>query len=204
MNAVRSQLRFAALLAFALQAMSSTVAAQRWTKSSDGTWIPVVAPPAQPSVFAADDKLRLFGVSLLLGLPEGIAPGVSIHPGTNLVHLDVALTSLLSLGVRGGVTLDPFDWIIAPTLTIAGGYSAWAKLPSTMIRYELVYLNIQPGLEWGRRSRFRVFLRAGYSHFWVTGQSSTEYRGVEATSGPNVRISFWPSVNLGITAYFGE
>src|SRR5215510_10076255 len=160
------ELPAALLLLLVVGGSASTAEAERWAKQPDGEWYAVDEQPEQPPIFAPDSQVRLFGVTLLGGIPDGIAPGISIHPGTNLLHFDVAVTSLLSFGVRAGATFDPFDWLIAPTLTVSGGYSAWAKIPSTTTQYQLYYVNIQPGIEFGRRSRFRVFLRAGYSRLW--------------------------------------
>jgi len=197
-----SELVVALLLHVAVGSSVSSVEAQRWAKTPDGEWHEVEEQRVEPPVFGADSKVRLFGVTLLGGIPDGIAPGISIHPGTNLLHFDLAVTSLLSFGVRAGATFDPFDWVLAPTLTVAGGYSAWAKIPSTTTQYRLYYVNIQPGLELGRRSRFRVFLRAGYSHLWAASQSSSVFQGVRAASRPSVRINLFPTVNLGVTGYF--
>lgn len=155
-------------------------------------------------MFTPDSELRIVGVSLLAGLPDGIAPAVAIHPGTNLLHADLGITGALSFGVRGSLTFDPFDWVVAPTLTVASGYSAWARIPSTPTQYQLTYVNIQPGIELGRRSRFRVFLRAGYSHFWVAGQTSGTITGLQATSRPNAHINFFPSVSFGLTVFPGQ
>lgn len=199
-----SQLPVTLLLLVAIEASSSSVQAERWAKQPNGEWYAVEEEREQPLVFDADTKVRLFGVTLLGGIPDGIAPGISVHPATNLMHFDVAVTSLLSFGVRAGATFDPFDWVLAPTLTIAGGYSAWAKIPSTTTQYQLYYVNIQPGLELGRRSRFRVFVRAGYSHLWAGGRSSATFQGLQAASQPSVRINLFPTVNLGVTGYFGQ
>jgi hypothetical protein len=199
-----SQLPITLLVLFAVEASSSSVRAQRWAKTPDGDWHAVGEEREVPSVFAPDTKVRLFGVTLLGGIPDGIAPGISIHPGTNLLHFDLAVTSLLSFGVRVGATFDPFDWVLAPTLTVAGGYNAWAKIPSTSTQYQLYYVNIQPGLELGRRSRFRVFVRAGYSRLWAGGRTTSTFRGLQATSQPSVRIGLFPTLNLGVTGYFGE
>jgi hypothetical protein len=188
----------------AIATSASSVEAQRWAKQPDGEWYAVEEQRELPPIFEADSKVRLFGVTLLGGIPDGIAPGISIHPGTNLLHFDVAVTSLLSFGVRAGATFDPFDWVVAPTLTVATGYSAWAKIPSTTTQYELFYVNIQPGIELGRRSRFRVFLRGGYSHLWAASRSSATFQGVQAASQPSVRINLFPTVNFGITGYFGQ
>lgn len=155
-------------------------------------------------MFAPDSSLRLVGVSLLTGFPDGIAPAVAIHPGTNLVHLDLGVTGFLSFGVRASATFDPFDWVLAPTLTVAAGYAGKATIPSTEAQYQLTYLNIQPGLELGRRSVFRIFLRAGYSHFWVAGQSTPAFNGLQSTSPPSAQINFWPSISFGITAFPGQ
>jgi len=204
-RAFLSQLSVALLLLVAVEASPSSVQAQqRWAKTPEGEWYAVEEQREQPPVFGADTKVRLFGVTLLGGIPDGIAPGISVHPGTNLLHFDVAVTSLLSFGVRAGVTFDLFDWVLAPTLTVAGGYSAWAKIPSTTTQYQLYYVNIQPGLELGRRSRFRVFVRAGYSHLWAGGRSPSTFQGLQATSQPSVRINLFPTVNLGVTGYFGQ
>lgn len=192
------------LLLAAVEAGSSSVQAQRLAKAPEGEWLAVEARSEQAPVFGADAKVRLFGVTLLAGIPDGIAPGISIHPGTNLLHFDVAVTGLLSFGVRAGVTFDPFDWVLAPTLTVAGGYSDWAKIPSTTTQYQLYYVNIQPGLELGRRSRFRVFVRAGYSHLWAAGQSPATFQGLQTASQPSVRIDLFPTVNVGATGYFGQ
>jgi hypothetical protein len=203
-RAFLNQLPPALLLFVAVAASASTVQAERWAKQPNGEWYAVEEQREQPPVFGRDDKVRWFGVTLLGGIPDGIAPGISVHPGTNLLHFDVAVTSLLSFGVRAGVTFDPFDWVLAPTLTVAGGYSAWAKIPSTTTQYELYYVNIQPGLELGRRSRFRVFVRAGFSHLWAGGRTASTFQGLQATSQPSVRINLFPTLNLGVTGYFGQ
>ena len=191
-------------LFLAMAASASSARAERWAKQPGGEWYPIEERSEPSAVLAADSRVRLFGVTLLGGVPEGIASGISIHPGTNLLRLDVAVTTLLSFGVRAGATFDPFDWLLAPTLSVAGGYSAWAEIPSTTTQYRLYYVNVQPGLEFGRRSRFRVFLRAGYSHLWAANRSPARFQGVRVTSQPRVRIDVFPTVNFGVTAYFGQ
>lgn len=200
-------IRFLLVLGLLLGGVPSTVAhAQaQASQTTDGPrWVTVKPRPSGTSLFAPDSKLRLIGITLLFGVPDGIAPGVSFHPWTNLVHLDLSLTGALSLGFRAGVTLDPFDWIVAPTLTLSAGYSGWADLPFTTaqaIRFQATYINVQPGIEVGRRSRLRLFLRAGYSHLWVDTDFWPSYSGKEATSPTKVQIDLLPSLNLGITGY---
>jgi hypothetical protein len=167
-------------------------------------WVAVKPKAPAPSIFDPDDQLRLLGATLLFGVPDGIAPGLSFHPWTNLLHIDLSPSGLLSLGFRGGVTLDPFDWVVAPTLTVAGGYNGWADLPFTTgksIRFQTTYLNVQPGIEVGRRSRFRIFLRLGYSHLWVNTDYWPSYSGKQATSSTKVQLDLFPTFNLGLTGY---
>jgi hypothetical protein len=169
-----------------------------------GRWVAVKPRPVAPPLFEPDDKLRLFGVTLLVGVPDGIAPALSFHPWTNLVHIDLGPSALMSLGFRGGVTFDPLDWIVAPTLTVSAGYNGWADAPfvsGSSVRFTTTYLNVQAGIEVGRRSRFRMFLRGGYSHLWIDTDFYPSYSGKQATSPATVRIGFLPSLNLGLTGY---
>jgi hypothetical protein len=170
----------------------------------EGRWIEVQKKAPAPSMFEPDSELRLIGATFLVGVPDGIAPGISFHPWTNFVHLDLSLSGLLSIGVRGGVTLDPFDWVVAPTLTLAAGYNGMAALPfvsAQSIRFETSYINVQLGIEVGRRSRFRIFLRGGYSHLWINTDYRPSYSGGQVTSPTKVQIDLWPSLNLGVTGY---
>jgi hypothetical protein len=75
-----SQLPVALLLLIAIEASSSSVQAERWAKKPDGGWYAVEEEREQPAVFEADTKVRLFGVTLLGGIPDGIAR--SIRPPT--------------------------------------------------------------------------------------------------------------------------
>jgi hypothetical protein len=184
---------------FLLVNAASTASAQT------SQWVAVKPKAPLTSIFEPDDKLRLFGVTLLVGLPDGIAPALSFHPWTNLVHIDIGPSALMSLGFRAGVTVDPLDWIVAPTLTLAAGYNGWADAPfvsgNQTIRFTSTYLNIQPGIEVGRRSRFRVFLRLGYSRLWIDTDYYPSYSGRQATSSTSVRVGILPTLNLGLTGY---
>lgn len=167
-------------------------------------WVPVQPKKPAPGLFEPDDKLRLFGFTLLVGIPDGIATGISFHPWTNLLHVDLSMSGLLSLGFRAGVTVDPFDWNVAPTLTLAGGWNGWADAPfvtGKSVRFQTTYVNIQPGIEVGVRSKWRLFLRAGYSHVWVDTDYRPTYSGKTATSSTQVRIGLFPALNFGLTGY---
>jgi len=189
----------------ALCCASAAAAQDRFTLQPPASHWVAVKPEAPPvSLFEPDDKLRLFGVTFLVGIPDGIAPALSFHPFTNLLHIDVGPSALMSLGARGSVTFDPFDWIVSPTLTAALGYNGWADAPfttGTSVRFTTTYINLQAGVEVGRRSRFRIFLRAGYSHLWINTDYYPSYSGKQATSSTSVRIGVFPSFNLGLTGY---
>ena len=180
-------------------------AAQQFTYQRS-TWVQVGPRPEQPSIFAEDTQVRRFGISVLVGLPEGLAPALTVRPfDTNALHVDLGPSGALSLGFRGGVTWDPFDWVVAPTLTVAGGYHSLAEVPGTNdVNFTAAYLNIQPGLEIGRRSRFRILLRVGYTRLWIQtqgldGKAAKKY--AVTIDAPSVVLDVLPSITLGLTAY---
>lgn len=183
---------------------SSIASAQTLSKTPESTWKEVRPAPPLPSITAPDTKLRLLGVVLSVGFPEGIGPGISLHPGTNALHVDIAFTSLVSFGWRAGVTFDPFDWVLAPTLTLAGGHVVKGDIPKLEGRYGFNYVNLQLGLEYGRRSRFRLYLRGGYSHLWVQTDKLVDGQTFNGATihNPSIEINLLPSVNAGVNAYF--
>ena len=180
-------------------------AAQQYTYAKS-SWVQVGPRKEQPSIFAEDAQVRRLGVTLLVGLPEGLAPALSVRPfDSNALHVDIGPSGALSLGFRGGVTWDPFDWVVAPTLTVAGGYHSLADVPGTEdASFSAAYLNIQPGLEIGRRSRFRILLRVGYTRLWIQtkgldGKAASKY--AVTIDAPSVILDVFPSLTLGLTAY---
>jgi hypothetical protein len=197
-------MKFLLAVLFALH-LCKGVEAQTYTSNPDVPhWQKVEKRVPLPSLLEEDDKVRTFGINLDIGVPDGISPGISIHPGTNVLHLDLAVSSILSIGVRGGVTLDPFDWVIAPTLTVTGGHNFKAKIPDMTGMFDYSYVSTQLGLEFGRRSRFRVYLRGGYSRLWAnTYNASGQFKLVGVTvTEPHVTADLLPSVSAGINAFF--
>lgn len=165
-------------------------------------WV-VVRPRSeqQPSLFEPDTAIRTFGVSLIAGVPSGIAPSLSIHPATNFVHIDIGPSGALAFGVRGGVTIDPFDWVVAPTLTVEGSYFGWADLPGIRGgRFDVASVGVLAGVEVGRRSRFRIFARAGYAHLWGSTKGLTARYAV-ALDAPHYTLDLLPALELGLTAF---
>src|SRR3954464_6538999 len=86
-----SELRVALLLLAVVGGSASSAEAQRWAKQPDGEWHAVEEERDPPGVFEPHSKVRLLGVTLLGGIPDGIAPGISVHPAPNLLHFDVAV-----------------------------------------------------------------------------------------------------------------
>jgi hypothetical protein len=171
------------------------------------TWVQVAPRRDQGSIFDEDTQVRRFGFSLLVGLPEGVVPSLSVHPfDSNALHFDLGPSGALALGFRGGVTWDPLDWVVAPTLTVAGGYHGSGEIPGTQnASFSAAYLNIQPGLEIGRRSRFRIFLRVGYSRIWAwtTGlENKVATRYGVTIDAPRITVDLFPSLTLGLSAFF--
>src|SRR5690349_19992735 len=72
----------------ALCCASSAAAQDRFTLQPPAShWVAVKPEAPAVSLFEPDDKLRLFGVTFLVGIPDGIAPALSFHPFTNLLHI---------------------------------------------------------------------------------------------------------------------
>ena len=164
-------------------------------------WVVVRPRSEQPSLFEPDTSIRTFGVSLVAGVPSGIAPSLSIHPATNLVHIDIGPSGALAFGVRGGVTVDPFDSIVAPTLTVEGSYFGWADLPGIRGgRFDVASVGVLAGVEVGRRSRFRIFARAGYAHLWGSTRGLTSRYAV-ALDAPHYTLELLPALEIGLTAF---
>lgn len=158
-----------------------------------------VTPPAPPP------RHRFIGLSTDVGLPDGLALGVSVRPWPWL-RLGVSATyNALAPGLRGGFTVDPLPTVVAPTFTFEGGHAFGGRLPGVhaMPSVSYDYVNLHLGLEFGRRSSFRVFLRGGAS--WVgLGANGTENSGIASATLSNLSYRGWlaPSAKAGVSLYF--
>jgi len=194
-----------AVLALLCLAWTHSAEAQQWTYTRS-TWVRVQPRAKETSLFAEDTQVRTFGVALLVGIPEGVVPSLAVHPfNTNAIHFDVGPSGALALGVRGGITWDPLDWVVAPTLTVSGGYHSKADVPGVQnVAFSAAYVSVQPGIEIGRRSRFRILLRVGFSRLWVQthGLEDKVFSKFAVTiDAPSVTLDMFPSLTLGISAY---
>jgi hypothetical protein len=188
-----------ALLASAGGARGDIKAAQVQAQRPDADHVPTPAAPAH----------RAFGLTMDVGVPDGAAVGVVVRPKFDWVRLGASAThNGIAPGVRLGVTIDPVDYPLAPTLTVEGGHYWEGKLPtlkdSPSIGYN--YANFHVGLEVGSRASFRFFLRGGASWVDVTAASQTQgsMTGGTVSGIGNPSYSGWlaPSGKLGFSAFF--
>jgi hypothetical protein len=124
--------------------------------------------PSSAEAAEVAPRYRWLGLQADVGVPDGAGIGVAVRPGITWARLEASYTySVVASGVRGGVTLDPFDAIIAPTITVEGGETFNGELPGSWVglsnnpRLNYEYVNVHLGLELGRRDSWRIFIRGG-------------------------------------------
>jgi hypothetical protein len=123
------------------------------------------------------------------GVPSGAGLAAMFRPW-RLVRVEGGLNyNYLSLGLRGGLTLIPFEWAVTPTLHVEGGHffdgdaSSFTSDPTTKILLSHVpedYFSASLGLEFGSQQRFVFFLRLGLS--WIWTQASNVAQAVNASN----------------------
>jgi hypothetical protein len=123
------------------------------------------------SSFADEPKrFRWFGVQSDIGIPDGATLGIVVRPELPWLRFGASYSfNVVSSGIRGGFSLDPIDFPIAPTLSVEAGHvfsgeinGSWFGLDKNP-QVEYNYLNLHLGVELGDRNRWRMFLRAGLS-----------------------------------------
>jgi hypothetical protein len=180
------------------------------------------APDAAPSLAPAAPRLKLLGLQLDGGFPDGGVVSLVVRP-LKWVRADAGLAyNYLSFGARGGVTLVPFHWAIVPTLRLEGGryfrsnvnskVRSFADDVPTYLQPALDgfgydYASAQLGLEFGSQRGFVFFVRGGLA--WVRadfgdGRGLREEGSTDGTeldvSGLSVRAS-GPTASLGFLFY---
>ncbi len=153
-------------------------------------------------------RFKYVGMQLDLGVPDGAALGVVVRPKLNWLRLNVSGTyNVLAPGIRGGLTLDPIKFPIAPTFTLEGGHAFEGKLPGVEmpgISYD--YLNIHGGLEFGSRDSFRFFIHGGPTYMGVHTSNFADSVGNTdksiTISDPTVSIRLIPTAKLGFALLF--
>jgi hypothetical protein len=124
----------------------------------------------------------------------------------------------VSYGLRGGVTVIPFEWGLTPTLHLEGGhffpgdasrFTAQAGAKILLGHVPEDYWAASLGLEFGSQQRFVFFLRAGLS--WVRTEASNIAQAIAADnqgstttvkSAGNVSILLQvPTVSAGVLLF---
>lgn len=164
--------------------------------------------PYNPAHAAAPSRPHhTFGMTMDVGLPDGAALGLVVRPKFDWLRLGAAVThNGMGPGVRLGVTLDPVQYSVGPTLTVEGGHCFAGTVPgiqgSPSIGYD--YANFHLGLEFGNRASFRFFIRGGAS--WVNMSGAQAQNSVINNGSTIMNPSYtgWvaPSAKLGFALYF--
>ena len=122
----------------------------------------------------------------------------------------------LSFGLRGGVTVIPFEWGLTPTLHLEGGHffsgdaSRFTSDAGTKVLLAHVpedYLSASLGLEFGLQQRFVFFLRMGLC--WIRTEAQNIKQAILAQdpsagvkSAGNVPLLLQvPTVSAGVLLF---
>jgi hypothetical protein len=186
--------------------LASLTSARSGLADASANSSPTVATADHPTSVAVP-RHRTFGMTMDIGVPDGAGLGLVVRPYLDWLRLAASVThNGMAPGVRGGLTLDPIKFPLAPTLTVEGGHYWEGSLPivkdSPAIGYN--YANFHLGLEVGNRDTFRFFMRGGAS--WID-VSTAHFQNTPGGSGStlgNPSYSGWlaPSAKLGFAAYF--
>jgi len=177
-----------------------------------------VSAPALAHAAPADEPYPHFGASLALGAPDGAVASLIGSPWYWLIA-DVGFAYTLQPGIVAGVTLQPIDFAIAPTLRgeyghyftgNAGNYiKKWANVPTELQPFiseaSYSWWSAYLGLAIGSRRGFTFRIEGGVG--WIT----LYVKGASATfPGDNVTVStadtkftgFVPMARLTFAYYF--
>jgi hypothetical protein len=132
----------------------------------------VVNTPSKEAALPNKSEHKNFGLAVDVGVPDGLAIGFAAKPNVPWLRLELAATyNILAPGIRGGVTIDPINFFIAPTFTLEAGHSFYGTIPSKSAQVDLTYVNFHPGVEFGTQKSFRFFIHAGPTFINATGNN---------------------------------
>jgi hypothetical protein len=190
------------------------------------TAILLAAPPSPDQAAASaapgggnSDRAKVLGLSLSAGAPQGFVLSAVARPVPWLRGNVGVAHNILGVGVQGGVTAIPFDWAVAPTLTLElgrffetdqsdrfGGTFPDAFDPA-LRKFGYDFYSAQLGLEFGSQRSFLFFVRGGLA--WVrSGLGNVENFHPEGSrpgttvDASNVTLrATVPTANLGFVFY---
>ena len=183
-------------------------------QASDAVARPVPEAPAPRSWYSLYPGNH-FGLLVDAGVPGGVGLSGMFRPWSFLRLEAGANWDYLSFGLRGGVTVIPFEWGITPTLHFEGGhyFPADASRFSTDRGAQIVlqrvpadYLSASLGLELGSQQRFVFFLRMGLSWIWSEADNlaaaiNAESPGTAESSAPAPLLLRVPTVSVGVLLF---
>jgi len=184
--------------------------------------LPGAARPEAPSPAeaapAAPERLKLLGVELDVGFPDGAALSVVYRPWYFLRLNAGPAYDLAAFGVQGGATLIPFHFPITPTLTGEAAYFAGGNVNKQLARWNVSapsavqpllndvgysYLSSQLGLEFGGPEVFVFYIRFGLA--WIFPNASgtaTTTSGTATVTVNGIQGRFAaPTGNVGFVVY---
>jgi hypothetical protein len=154
------------------------------------------------SIPALADEQHYLGLQFDAGAPDGANLGIVAHPYIQWLRVGVSGSyNYLSPGIRGEITLDPIQFPVALTLTGDAGYFWPGSVPhlNNSPSFSYSYFNLQPGLEFGRRNRWRLFLRGGISfidakvsHIVINNDPTFLFSdaGAKVVAAPSAKLGF--------------
>lgn len=165
-----------------------------------------VAYPCKPE--PKKERYRYLGMQFDIGLPSGVALGVVGRvPQVPWFKLGLAATGTLMPGIRGNVMFDPIKFGVAPVANIDLGHQFPFAIPGVKNSPDIgfSYVDLNAGLAFGNRDKFRFLLLSGYSYLFG---SASNFQAL-ITSAPkgltlaNPTFTGWiPNLKLGFEWLF--
>jgi hypothetical protein len=166
--------------------------------------------------------LPAFGMSVDAGVPDFLGVNVVYRPLSFLRLQGGPLTNGLGFGLRGGVSLVPFNFVVSPSLTVEYGHYfesdgrtfaralgvSLGQAEPALARLSYGFANAHVGLEMGSPERFQFFLRAGLTYLNTSlngsGDLLEQASGDSTVRAEDLRLhGVLPSVKLGLLFFFG-
>ena len=161
-----------------------------------------------------DDDVRPFrwlGVQVDAGVPDGATLGLVARPGLAWTRVSAAYSfNVISSGFRGGISLDPIKYTVAPTLSVEVGHVFKGKLNGGWfdldrdpeVGYD--YLNLHLGFEVGDRDSWRLLLHGGLSRVWlrVDDIESGDDDTTVTIEGANANATVFGTAKIGFVILF--